>query len=84
LKERFVSCEFLRGACGSNGDFFYDACFYGNVNFDNGGNVGHVSFFKTIRSEDRVIEPVYVPRRDKILGFNCAYGGLVRRVKGFL
>jgi hypothetical protein len=33
LKESFVSCEFLGGACGTNGDFFYDSWFDGNVDF---------------------------------------------------
>jgi hypothetical protein len=32
----------------ANGDLFYDAWFNGNVNFDCGGDVGHVSFFKSI------------------------------------
>jgi hypothetical protein len=61
LKERFVSNEFFRGACDANGDFFYDSLFNGNVNFDSGGDVGHVSFFKIIWGRDRVVEPVYMP-----------------------
>jgi hypothetical protein len=68
----------------ANGDFFYDSRFNGNVNFDGGGDVGHVSFFKSIWGRDRVVEPVYMPRRNKILGFDCAHGGLGRRVKGLL
>jgi hypothetical protein len=84
LKERFVSCEFLGGTCGVNGDFLYDFWFDGNVDFDSGGNVGHVSFFKSIGGRDRVIEAIYMPRWNKILGFDCTCGGLARRVKGFL
>jgi hypothetical protein len=61
LKERFVSCEFLRGACDTNGDFLYDPWFDENVNFDSGGNIGHAAFFKSIRGRDRVVEPVYMP-----------------------
>jgi hypothetical protein len=48
LKESFERCEFFRGACNANGDFFYDSRFNGNVDFDGGENVGHVSFFKSI------------------------------------
>jgi hypothetical protein len=61
LKESFIRYEFLRGACGSNGDFFYDSLFDGNVNLDSGGDIGHVSFFKRIWGKDRVVEPVYMP-----------------------
>jgi hypothetical protein len=57
---------------------------YNNINFDSGGNVGHVAFFKSIVGRDRVGEPVYMPGWKKILGFDCTYGGLARRVKGFL
>jgi hypothetical protein len=84
LKECFVSGEFLRGACDANGDFFDDSKFDGNVDFDSGGNVVHVAFFKSIGGIDKVVEPVYMPRHNKVLGFNCIYGGLVRRVEGFL
>jgi hypothetical protein len=61
LKEGFVSCEFLKGACNTYSDFFYASWFHGNVDFDSGGNVGHVTFFKIIRSRDRVTETIYVP-----------------------
>jgi hypothetical protein len=53
--------KFFRGACGANGDFFYDSLFNGNVNFDGGGDVGNVSFFKSIWGRDRVVELVYMP-----------------------
>jgi hypothetical protein len=56
-----VSCEFLRGSCSSNGDFFYDSQFDGNVDFDGGGDIGHVAFFKSIWGRDRVVELVYIP-----------------------
>jgi hypothetical protein len=68
----------------ANGDFLYDSWFNGNVNFDSGGNVGHVAFFKSIGGRDRVVEPVYMPGWNEILCFDCTYGGLTRRVKGFL
>jgi hypothetical protein len=61
LEERFVSDEFFRGAYGANGDFLCDARFDGNINFDSGGNVGHISFLKSVEGRDRVIEPVYMP-----------------------
>jgi hypothetical protein len=80
LKESFVRNEFFRGACGANGDLFYDSWFNGNANFDYGGDVGHVSIFKT----DSVVELVYMLQRNKILGFNCAHRGLGRRMKGLL
>ena len=67
MKESFVSCEFLRGACGANGDFFYDAWFNVNVNFDYGGDVGHVPFFKIIGGRDRVFEPSIFPEGMKSL-----------------
>jgi hypothetical protein len=70
------------GACSANGDFFYDSRFNGNVNFDDGGDVVHVVFFKNIWGKDSVFEIVNMPRRNKILGFDCAQGGLGRRVKG--
>jgi hypothetical protein len=61
LKEIFVSCEFLRGACDVNGDLFYNSWFDGNVDFNGGGYIGHVSFFKSIWGRDRVVELVYIP-----------------------
>jgi hypothetical protein len=48
ILEREIYIEFFRGVCDANGDFFYDSLFNGNVNFDGGGDVGHVSFFKSI------------------------------------
>jgi hypothetical protein len=76
LKESFVSYEFLRGACDTNGDFFYDPWFDGNVDFDGGGNVEHVTFFKRIEGRDRFVEPVYMPIWNEILFFDCTYGAL--------
>jgi hypothetical protein len=61
LEERFVSDELFRRACDTYGDFFYRSRFNGNIDFDSGGNVGHISFFKSVWGRDRVIEPVYVP-----------------------
>jgi len=84
MKQRFVSYEFLRGECDANGDFFYHSWFDGNVDFDGGGDIGHVSFFKSIEGKDRVVEPVYMPQRNKILGFDCTNGGLGRRMEGLL
>jgi hypothetical protein len=62
LKESFISNDFCRGACGTNGDLFYDVWLNVNVNFDCGGDVGHVSFFKSIEGRDRVFELVNMPR----------------------
>jgi hypothetical protein len=83
LKERFVSCEFLT-ARATHGNFFYESRFDGNINFDSGGNVSHVAFFERIRGRDNIVELVYMPRWNEILCFNCIYGSLNRRVKGFL
>jgi hypothetical protein len=84
LKEGFVSNDFFRGACSANGDLFYDSWFNGNVNFDFGGDVGHVSFFKIFGGKNMVFEPVNMPQRNKILAFDCTQGGLIRRVKDLL
>jgi hypothetical protein len=35
--------------------------FYGNSDFDGGGNVDHIAFFKSIRGRDRVVKPVDMP-----------------------
>jgi hypothetical protein len=80
MKESFVSFGFLKGAYDTNGDFFYDSRFDGNVDFGSGGDIDHVAFFKSGRGRDRGVEPVYMPRRNKILGFVCTYRGLERRV----
>ena len=40
---------------------FYDSQFDGNVDFDDGGDIGHVSLFKIIWGRDRVFELVYIP-----------------------
>jgi hypothetical protein len=61
LEESFVSNEFFRRACSTDGDFFYEARFDGNINFDGGGNVVHIAFFKSIGGRDRVIKPIYMP-----------------------
>jgi hypothetical protein len=61
LEEGFVGGDFFRSACGANGGFIDDSIFYGNIDFDGRGNVGHISFFKSIRGRDRVVEPVYMP-----------------------
>jgi hypothetical protein len=60
LEESFVSYEFFRRACGTNGDFLYDSRFDGNIDFDSGGNVSHVSLFKSVGGRDRIIERAYV------------------------
>jgi hypothetical protein len=49
LEEGFIGGDFLRSACGANGDLLDDSIFDGNVDFDGWGNVGHVAFFKRIR-----------------------------------
>ena len=82
LEEGFICRDFLGSASSSNDDYFDDAIFNGNFDFNGGGNVGHVAFFKIIWGRDRVVEPIYMPRGNKILGFDCAHGGLDRRVKG--
>ena len=58
--------------------------FYGNVDFDGRGNVGHVAFFKSIWGMNGVFEPVDRPRWDKILGFDRVHGIVARRHEGFL
>jgi hypothetical protein len=84
LKDIFISNDLFRVACDANGDFLYDAKFNGNVSLDCGGDVGHVAFFKSIEDRDRVFEPVNMPQRNTILGFDFTKGGLGRRVKGLL
>jgi hypothetical protein len=74
----------LRSASGFNGDFLNDAVFYGNVDFNGRGNVGHVAFFKSIRGRNGVLEPVDRPSWDKIFGFDRVDGVFVRRCGGFL
>jgi hypothetical protein len=61
LEERFVIDELFKRACGADGDLLYDDVFDGNINFDSGGNVGHITFLKSVKGRDRVIEPVYIP-----------------------
>jgi hypothetical protein len=61
LEEGFVGGDLLRSACGANGDFLDDSIFYGNIDFDGRGNVGHVAFFKSIKGRDGVVEPVDMP-----------------------
>jgi hypothetical protein len=61
LEEGFICDDFLRSSSSSNGDFFDDAIFDGNVDFNGWGNVGHVSFFKSIRGRNGVFEPVDRP-----------------------
>jgi hypothetical protein len=58
--------------------------FNGNVDFDGGGNVGHITFFKSIRGRNGIVELIYRPGGDKIFGFNHIHGVLVRRHEGFL
>jgi hypothetical protein len=43
-----------------------------------------VDFFKSNGGRDRVIEPVTMPQRNKILGFDCTQGGLGRRLNSLL
>jgi hypothetical protein len=74
----------MRSASSSNGDFFDDSMFSGNVDFDCGGNVGHITFFKSIRGRNGIFEPIYRPGGDKIFGFDRVNGVLVRRHEGFL
>jgi hypothetical protein len=61
LEESFVGSNFFRSACGANSDFLDDSIFHGNIDFDGGGNVGHISFFKSIKGRDRVVELVDMP-----------------------
>jgi hypothetical protein len=84
LEEGFVGGDFLRNTCSTNGDFLYNSISDGNIGFDGRGNVGHVAFLKSIRGRDGVAELVDMPWWDKILGFDCVYGVLARRRKGFL
>jgi hypothetical protein len=84
LEEGFIWGDFLRSASGSNDDFFDDAIFNGNVDFDGGGNVSHITFFKSIRGRNGIFEPIDRPGWDKIFGFDRVNGVLVRRHEGFL
>ena len=58
LKKGFVGGDFLRSASCSNDDFLDDSRFNGNVDFNGGGNVGQVTFFKSVRRRNGVIEPI--------------------------
>jgi hypothetical protein len=44
LERELCKHEFFRGACDTNGDFFYYSWFNGNISLDSGGYGGHVSF----------------------------------------
>jgi hypothetical protein len=83
-EEGFICGDFLRSASSSNGDFFDNAFFNGNVDFDGGGNVGHIVIFKCIRGRNGIVEPVYRPEGDKILGFDHVNRVLVGRHGGCL
>jgi hypothetical protein len=61
LEESIVGSDFFRRACDANGNFLYDSRFDGNIDFDSGGNIGHISFFESIGGMDRVCEPIYMP-----------------------
>ena len=61
FEEGYVGGDFFRSACGANGDFLDDSIFYGNVDFDGRGNVGHVTFFKSIRGRNGFVELVDMP-----------------------
>jgi hypothetical protein len=60
LEEGYVGDDFFMRSCSANGDFFYDSGFDGNVDFDGGGNIGHIAFFESIRGRDRVFETIYM------------------------
>ena len=49
-----VSFDFFRGALGAQGDIFFDSWFDRNVNFNGRRDVGHVSFFESIRCRDGI------------------------------
>ena len=61
LEEGFLGCDFLRSAGCSDDDFFDDSRFNGNVDFDGGGNVSQVTFFKRVRCRNGFIEPIDHP-----------------------
>jgi len=84
LKEGIINKDFFRRACDANGDLFNDSRFNRNVNLNGGGDVDCVSFFKINCRRDRVVKPIYMPRKNKILVFDCAHGGLDRGMKGLL
>ena len=80
----FVGRDFLRSASCSNDDFFDDAWFNGDVDFDGGGNVSQISFFKSVGGRNGIVEPIDRPEWDKIFGFDHVNGVLARRHEGFL
>jgi hypothetical protein len=84
LEEGFVCGNLLRGASGSDDDFFDDTTFDGNVDFDGGGNIGHITLLKSVRGGNRILEPIDSPRWDKIFGFDRVHGVLIRRHECFL
>ena len=53
-----VSFNFFRGALGTQCDVFFDSWCGRNVNFDGRRDIGHVSFFESIRCRDGVFEPI--------------------------
>jgi hypothetical protein len=61
LEEGFIGGDFLKSASGANGDFLNNSIFDGNIDFDGGGDVGHIAFFKSIRGREGVVEPVDMP-----------------------
>jgi hypothetical protein len=80
LEEGFIGSDLLRSACGTNGDFLDDSIFYGNINFDGRGNVGHVAFFKSIKGKMGLLNQSICPDGIKSLVLTpymgCWLGGV--------
>ena len=74
LEEGFIGSDLLRSESGANDDFLDDSIFYGNINFDGRGNVGHMAFFKSTRGRDRVLNQSIYPDGIKSL-VSTAYMG---------
>jgi len=58
LEKLSVSFNFFRCASGTQGDIFFDSWFDRNVNFNGRRDIGHVSFFESIRCRDGIFEPI--------------------------
>jgi hypothetical protein len=71
LKEVFVISDLLRGVCDAEGNFFDDAWFDKNVNFNGRGDVVQVPLFKGIVCGDWIIELIHMYWGDEIFSFNC-------------
>jgi hypothetical protein len=69
LEQSFISHNFLRRTVRSKKNVFHETRGNRNIHLDGGRNVGQIPLFKSIWGRNRILKPVDIPRRDKILHF---------------